>query len=85
MNQRRGNRNFENLYSNPSRDYLPFEFRVHEVSLEAACTFLDTQFMLGYRSVDGASISAPVTPVSSPPDFRRLDKSLSVPRSVHEK
>ena len=43
MNQRRGNRNFENLYSNNSPDYLPFEFRALEVALEAACTFLDTQ------------------------------------------
>ncbi|MCI00219.1 magnesium transporter MRS2-1-like, partial [Trifolium medium] len=43
MNQRRGSRNFENLYSNTSPDYLPFEFRALEVALEAACTFLDTQ------------------------------------------
>ncbi|XP_045807044.1 magnesium transporter MRS2-1-like isoform X1 [Trifolium pratense] len=162
MNQRRGSRNFENLYSNTSPDYLPFEFRALEVALEAACTFLDTQAaeleieayplldeltskistlnlervrrlksrlvaltrrvqkvrdeieqlmdddgdmaemyltekkrrmelsfygdqsMLGYRSVDGASISAPVTPVSSPPDSRRLEKSLSMARSRHE-
>jgi magnesium transporter len=42
MNQRRGSRNFENLYST-SPDYLPFEFRALEVALEAACTFLDTQ------------------------------------------
>ncbi|MCI87556.1 magnesium transporter MRS2-1-like, partial [Trifolium medium] len=40
--------------------------------------------MLGYRPVDGVSISAPVTPVSSPPDFRRLDKSLSIATSGHE-
>ncbi|CAL5199715.1 unnamed protein product [Lathyrus oleraceus] len=162
MNQRRGNRNFENLYSNTSPDYLPFEFRALEVALEAACTFLDTQAaeleieayplldeltskistlnlervrrlksrlvaltrrvqkvrdeieqlmdddgdmaemyltekksrmemsfygdqsMIGYRSADGASISAPVSPVSSPPDSRRLDKSLSMARSRHE-
>ncbi|CAJ2627802.1 unnamed protein product [Trifolium pratense] len=43
LNQRRGSRNFENLYSNTSPDYLPFEFRALEVSVEAACTFLDTQ------------------------------------------
>lgn len=164
MNQRRGNRNFENLYSNNSPDYLPFEFRALEVALEAACTFLDTQAaeleieayplldgltskistlnlervrrlksrlvaltrrvqkvrdeieqlmdddgdmaemyltekkrrmelsfygdqsMVGYRPVDGASISLPVSPVSSPPDShsRRLEKSLSIARSRHE-
>lgn len=39
---------------------------------------------IGYRSVDGASISAPVSPVSSPPDSRRLEKSLSIARSRHE-
>ncbi|XP_061373103.1 magnesium transporter MRS2-1 isoform X2 [Gastrolobium bilobum] len=162
MNRRRGSRNFENVYSNTSPDYLPFEFRALEVALEAACTFLDSQAaeleieayplldeltskistlnlervrrlksrlvaltrrvqkvrdeieqlmdddgdmaemyltekkrrmelsfygdqsMIGYRSVDGASISAPVSPVSSPPDSRKLEKSLSIARSRHE-
>ncbi|XP_027341021.1 magnesium transporter MRS2-1-like isoform X4 [Abrus precatorius] len=170
MNRRRGSRSFENSFSNCSPDYLPFEFRALEVALEAACTFLDSQFssghlqkaaeleieayplldeltskistlnlervrrlksrlvaltrrvqkvrdeieqlmdddgdmaemyltekkrrmelsfygdqsMVGYKSVDGASISAPVSPVSSPPDSRRLEKSLSIARSRHE-
>ncbi|KAL5156458.1 Magnesium transporter MRS2-1 [Glycine soja] len=162
MNRRRGSRNFENVFSNSSPDYLPFEFRALEVALEAACTFLDSQAaeleieayplldeltskistlnlervrrlksrlvaltrrvqkvrdeieqlmdddgdmaemyltekkrrmelsfygdqsMVGYKSVDGASISAPVSPVSSPPDSRKLEKSFSIARSRHE-
>lgn len=47
-------------------------------------SFYGDQSMVGYRSVDGASISAPVSPVSSPPDSRRLEKSLSIARSRHE-
>ncbi|KAG2370971.1 Magnesium transporter MRS2-1 Magnesium Transporter [Vigna angularis] len=191
MNRRRGSRNFDNVFSNSSPDYLPFEFRALEVALEAACTFLDSQVhcggkwetvvdsrygillyakevnhrsyaaeleieayplldeltskistlnlervrrlksrlvaltrrvqkvrdeieqlmdddgdmaemyltekkrrmelsfygdqsMVGYKSVDGASISAPVSPVSSPPDSRKLEKSFSIARSRHE-
>ncbi|XP_059299715.1 magnesium transporter MRS2-1-like [Lycium ferocissimum] len=43
------------------------------------------QSLLGYRSTDGAlSVSAPVSPVSSPPESRRLEKSLSIARSRHE-
>ncbi|KAK4488888.1 hypothetical protein RD792_004678 [Penstemon davidsonii] len=43
------------------------------------------QSLMGYRSNDGAlSISAPVSPVSSPPDIRKLDKSLSIARSRYE-
>ncbi|KAL1309606.1 magnesium transporter MRS2-1 isoform X1 [Arachis duranensis] len=163
MSRRRGSRTFENVISNTSPDYLPFEFRALEVALEAACTFLDSQAaeleieayplldeltskistlnlervrrlksrlvaltrrvqkvvrdeieqlmdddgdmaemyltekkrrmelsfcgdqsLVGYRSLDGASISAPVSPVSSPPDSRRLEKSLSIARSRHE-
>ncbi|KAG4972688.1 hypothetical protein JHK85_039109 [Glycine max] len=194
MNRRRGSRNFENVFSNSSPDYLPFEFRALEVALEAACTFLDSQnilhtnieflqiltctiwgkydcikfnwssglaaeleieayplldeltskistlnlervrrlksrlvaltrrvqkvrdeieqlmdddgdmaemyltekkrrmelsfygdqSMVGYKSVDGASISAPVSPVSSPLDSRKLEKCFSIARSRHE-
>lgn len=47
-------------------------------------SFYGDQSMLGYRSVDGASVSAPVSPVSSPPDSRKLEKSLSIARSRHE-
>ncbi|KAG2723259.1 hypothetical protein I3843_02G140300 [Carya illinoinensis] len=42
------------------------------------------QSLMGYRSTDGASVSAPVSPVSSPPEVRRLEKSLSIARSRHE-
>ncbi|KAI4329413.1 hypothetical protein L6164_021679 [Bauhinia variegata] len=42
------------------------------------------QSLMGYRSTDVASISAPVSPVSSPPDGLRLEKSLSIARSRHE-
>lgn len=43
------------------------------------------QSMVGYRSNDGGlSLSAPVSPVSSPPDSRRLEKCLSISRSRHE-
>ncbi|GAB2215803.1 hypothetical protein Droror1_Dr00020206 [Drosera rotundifolia] len=35
------------------------------------------QFLMEYKSVDGArSISAPVSPVSSPPSSRKLEKHL---------
>lgn len=163
LRSRRGSRSFENMYGNPSPDYLPFEFRALEVALEAACTFLDSQAaeleieayplldeltskistlnlervrrlksrlvaltrrvqkvrdeieqlmdddgdmaemyltekkkrmeasfygdqsLMGYRSNDGAlSVSAPVSPVSSPPDGRKLEKCLSIARSRHD-
>ncbi|KAG9455885.1 hypothetical protein H6P81_000393 [Aristolochia fimbriata] len=51
---------------------------------------LETSFYgdqsVGYSSVSGpgVSISAPVSPVSSPPETRKLEKSLSVARSRHE-
>ncbi|CAA0827326.1 Magnesium transporter MRS2-1 [Striga hermonthica] len=46
-------------------------------------SFYGDQSLMGYRSND-LSISAPVSPVSSPPDSRRLDKCLSIARSRHE-
>ncbi|XP_077238142.1 magnesium transporter MRS2-1-like [Tasmannia lanceolata] len=40
---------------------------------------------LGYTSTGaGLSVSAPVSPVSSPPESRKLEKSLSLARSRHE-
>ncbi|XVF74864.1 hypothetical protein PTKIN_Ptkin13bG0144900 [Pterospermum kingtungense] len=44
-------------------------------------SFYGDQSLLGFRSNDGLSASAPVSPVSSPPESRRLDKSLSIARS----
>ncbi|XP_011073319.1 magnesium transporter MRS2-1 [Sesamum indicum] len=47
--------------------------------------FYGEQSLMGYRSNDGAwSVSAPVSPVSSPPDCRKLEKCLSIARSRHE-
>ncbi|KAL3633128.1 Magnesium transporter MRS2-1 [Castilleja foliolosa] len=46
-------------------------------------SFYGDQSLIGYRSND-LSISAPVSPVSSPPDSRRLEKCLSIARSRHE-
>lgn len=43
-------------------------------------TFCVDQPFLGYRS----NISAPVSPVSSPPDGRKLERNLSIARSRHE-
>ncbi|KAK3427812.1 hypothetical protein EUGRSUZ_F03969 [Eucalyptus grandis] len=43
------------------------------------------QSSIGYRSNDVAqSLSAPVSPISSPRDGRKLEKSLSIARSRHE-
>ncbi|KAL6507064.1 Magnesium transporter MRS2-1 [Orobanche minor] len=46
-------------------------------------SFYGDQSLMGYRPND-LSVSAPVSPVSSPPDSRRLDKCLSIARSRHE-
>lgn len=47
-------------------------------------SFYGDQSVGGYGSVGGGlSVSAPVSPVSSPPDGRRLEKCLST-RSRHE-
>lgn len=44
--------------------------------------FSGDQSVMGFRSSDGVqSVSAPVSPVSSPPNGRRLEKSLSIARS----
>ncbi|XP_021906498.1 magnesium transporter MRS2-1 [Carica papaya] len=48
-------------------------------------SFYGDQSLMGLRSTDGAqSVSAPVSPVSSPLESRRLEKSLSIARSRHE-
>ncbi|XP_047957538.1 magnesium transporter MRS2-1-like isoform X1 [Salvia hispanica] len=49
-------------------------------------SFYGDQSLVGYKSNDGGlSLSAPVSPVSSPPDSgRKLDKCLSISRSRHE-
>ncbi|XP_048139928.1 magnesium transporter MRS2-1-like isoform X2 [Rhodamnia argentea] len=48
-------------------------------------TLYGDQSLSGYRSADGVlSVSAPVSPIASSPDGRKLDKSLSIARSRHE-
>ncbi|KAL5698966.1 Magnesium transporter MRS2-1 [Ranunculus cassubicifolius] len=48
-------------------------------------SFYGDQSLAGYGSVGGGlSVSAPVSPVSSPPDGRKLEKCLSIARSRHE-
>ncbi|KAF8400512.1 hypothetical protein HHK36_013810 [Tetracentron sinense] len=48
-------------------------------------SFYGDQSTVGYGSNGGGlSASAPVSPVSSPPDARKLEKSLSIARSRHE-
>lgn len=47
--------------------------------------FCGDQSLVGYRSADGMqTVSAPVSPISSPPESRKLEKSLSIARSRHE-
>ncbi|PSS07571.1 Magnesium transporter MRS2-1 like [Actinidia chinensis var. chinensis] len=47
--------------------------------------FSGDQSLLGYRSTDGLqSASAPVSPIPSPPENRKLEKSLSIARSRHD-
>ncbi|XVE89010.1 hypothetical protein DITRI_Ditri19aG0115800 [Diplodiscus trichospermus] len=47
-------------------------------------SFYGDQSLMGFRSNDGFSVSAPVSPVSSPPESHRLEKSSSIARSRHE-
>ncbi|KAL0906477.1 hypothetical protein M5K25_024974 [Dendrobium thyrsiflorum] len=48
-------------------------------------SFFGDQSLLGYSSAGaGLSVSAPVSPVSSPTDSRKLEKALSLSRSRHD-
>ncbi|CAI9113857.1 OLC1v1014546C3 [Oldenlandia corymbosa var. corymbosa] len=61
------------------------EMYLTEKKRRMEASFYGDQSLIGYRSIDGAqSISAPVSPVASPPDSRKLEKSLSIARSRHE-
>ncbi|KAH9715875.1 Magnesium transporter MRS2-1 [Citrus sinensis] len=60
------------------------EMYLTEKKSRMEASFYGDQSVLGYRSNDIQSISAPVSPVSSPPDTRKLEKSLSIARSRHE-
>ena len=47
-------------------------------------SFFGDQSLQGYNSIGaGVSVSAPVSPVSSPPESRRLEKTISLARSRH--
>jgi magnesium transporter len=48
-------------------------------------SFYRDQSLFGYSSIGtGASVSAPVSPICSPTDSRKLEKTLSLARSRHE-
>ncbi|XP_075511219.1 magnesium transporter MRS2-1-like isoform X3 [Primulina tabacum] len=48
-------------------------------------SFYGDRSLMGIRSIDGLlSVSAPISPVSSPPGGRKLEKSLSISRSRQE-
>lgn len=47
-------------------------------------SFYGEQSFHGFSSAGGVSVSAPVSPVSSPPESRRLEKTLSLARSRHD-
>lgn len=56
-----------------------------KMRMESSSPYGDHQSLMGFRSNDGVlSVSAPVSPVSSPPESRKLEKSLSIARSRHE-
>ncbi|XP_041990880.1 magnesium transporter MRS2-1-like [Salvia splendens] len=62
------------------------EMYLSEKKRRMESSFYGDQSLVGYRSNDGGlSLSAPVSPVSSPPDSsRKLEKCLSIARSRHE-
>ncbi|CAL9166952.1 unnamed protein product [Musa hybrid cultivar] len=47
-------------------------------------SFCGDQSFHGFNSAGGVSVSAPVSPVSSPPESKRLEKALSLARSRHD-
>ncbi|KAI3962273.1 hypothetical protein MKW92_050217 [Papaver armeniacum] len=58
--------------------------RVQKVRDEIEQLMDDDGDMAEISTGGGLSVSAPVSPVSSPPDNRKLEKSLSIARSRHE-
>ncbi|KAG1327535.1 Magnesium transporter MRS2-1 [Cocos nucifera] len=61
------------------------EMYLTEKKRRMEASFYGDQSVLGYTSAGaGVSISAPVSPVSSPPGSRKLEKTLSLSRSRHE-
>ncbi|KAE9467676.1 hypothetical protein C3L33_00405, partial [Rhododendron williamsianum] len=61
------------------------EMYLTEKKMRTESVFCGDQSLMGYRSTDGMqTASAPVSPVPSPPESRKLEKSLSIVRSQHE-
>lgn len=61
------------------------EMYLTEKKMRVESSFYSEQSLVGYRSIDGVqSLSAPVSPVSSPPECRKLEKTLSIAKSRHE-
>ena len=58
------------------------EMYLTEKKIHMESSFYGDQSLMGYRSTDGVlSASAPVSPVSSPLEGRKLEKTLSFARS----
>ncbi|PHT95028.1 Magnesium transporter MRS2-B [Capsicum annuum] len=65
------------------RDMTEMYLTEKKSRMELSC--YGDQSLLGYRSTDGIlSLSAPVSHVSSPPESRRLEKSLIIAKYRHE-
>ncbi|KAJ4954188.1 hypothetical protein NE237_031020 [Protea cynaroides] len=61
------------------------EMYLTEKKRQMESSFYGDQSLVGHSSSGGAlSVSAPVSPVSSPPNVRKLERSLSITRSRHE-
>ncbi|XP_052175390.1 magnesium transporter MRS2-1-like [Diospyros lotus] len=62
------------------------EMYLTEKKMRMESSVYGDQSVMGYRSTDGVqSVSAPVSPATSPPEgSRKLEKSLSIARSRHE-
>ncbi|KAK3411139.1 hypothetical protein EUGRSUZ_J03123 [Eucalyptus grandis] len=84
LSQRRGSRNFHNIFGNASPDHLPFEFRALEVALEAAYTFLDSQ--ASELQIEGYPLLDELTSKISTLECVRAFKSrlVALTRRVHK-
>jgi magnesium transporter len=63
------------------------EMYLTEKKLRTESSFYGEQSLLGYNPAAaglGASVSAPVSPVSSPTESRKLEKAFSLCRSRHD-
>ncbi|KQK16843.1 magnesium transporter MRS2-B [Brachypodium distachyon] len=61
------------------------EMYLTEKKMRMESSVFGDQSLLGYNSVGaGASVSAPVSPVSSPTESRKLEKTFSLCRSRHD-